>query len=100
MHPEKHTADDCQIARSKGAELSYKLGYWIMEALFHPVHPVCPDLPDIIRILWISMFRGNCPHFVVIYKFHGYYLHIVDIVDISIFRGYYLYWQHYNILSS
>ena len=62
-------------ARSKGTKLSYKLAYLIAAALFHPVHPIHPD---IIRIPWILMFHGHYTHF----------------VDISTFRGYYLYWSH------
>ena len=30
----------------------------------------------------------------------GYYPHFVDIVDLSAFCGYYLYWSHYKLLSS
>ena len=59
-------------ATSKGAELSYKLGYLISEALVRPIRPfcsVCPICPDIIRILRISMFCGHYPHFVNISVF-------------------------------
>ena len=68
---------------SKGAELSYNLGYLITSALLRPISPVCPD---IIHILWISTFCGNYPYFVDVSVFCGYYLHIMDIVDISAFR--------------
>ena len=85
-------------ATSKGAELSYKLGYLIHKSLFNPVcivHTVCPD---IICISWISTFHGHYPHFVDISAFCGYYLHTVDIVDISTYSGYYLYWSQYKLL--
>ena len=78
-------------AAIKGAELSFNLGYLIMAALFHPVHP------GIIHM--VSTFRGNYPHFLDISVFCGYSLHILDIVDISAFRGYYLCWSHYKLLS-
>ena len=74
-------------ATSKGAELSYKIGYLITADLFFPV------CPDIIRISWISTLCGNYPYFVDILAFCRYYPHIVDIVDIvdiSAFCGYYL----------
>ena len=87
-------------ATTKGADLIYKLGYLIAAALFCTICPVCPVHPDIILILWISMFRGHYPRFVETSIFCGYYLHVVDIVDIILFRGYYLYWSHYEILSS
>ena len=81
-------------ATSKGEEFSYKIGYLIMAALFCPIRPVCPD---IIRISWISTFRGHYPHFVDISVFCGYFLHIVDK---SAFSGYYLYWSHYELIGS
>ena len=84
-------------ATSKGGEFSYKIGYLIMEALFFPIRPVCPD---IIRILWISTFRGHYPHFGDISVFCGYFLHIVDIMDNSAFSGYYLYWSHCELIGS
>ena len=87
-------------ATSKVAELSYKLGLLITEALFHPIRHVFPIRPDIILISWISTFRGHYPHYVDISVFRGYYLHIVNIVDISTFSGYCLYCLDYNLLSS
>ena len=80
-------------ATSKGAKLSYNIGYLITAALF------CPDCPHILRISWISTFCEYSPHFVDVSAFCGYYPHIVDIVYISAFRGYYLYQSHYKILS-
>ena len=77
--------------KSKGAELSYKIGYLIMAASFCLICPIRPIRPDIIRILWISTFRGHYPHFVDISVFCGYCLHIVDIEDIIAFHGYSLY---------
>ena len=59
-----------------------------------------PHFVDIIRILWISTFRGYYPHFVDISVFCGYYPHIMDILDISAFCGYYLYWSHYKLFNS
>ena len=67
-----------------------------MEALFFPI---CPVRPDIIRILWISTFRGHYLHFMDISVFCRYNMHIVDIVDISTPCGYYLYWSHYKLIS-
>ena len=70
-------------ATSKCMDLSYKLGYLIMAELFRPIPPVHPVCPDIIHIFWISTFCGHYPYFGDRSVFRGYYLHIVDIVDIS-----------------
>ena len=80
-----------KYAAIRGAELSYKLVYFIKTALF------CPVFPDIIRISWISTFRGHYLHFVDITAFCGYYPYIVDISE---FCGHCLYWSHYEVLSS
>ena len=58
---------------------------------------------------YITLFRsdrGYYPHFVdlhvpwILSAFRGYYPHFVDIVDIYAFRGYYLYWSYYKLISS
>ena len=70
-------------------ELSYKLGYLTMAALFTTINHVCTGT---ISILWISTFYGKYLHFVDLSVFGGYYLQIMDIVDISVLRAYYLHW--------
>ena len=65
-------------ATIKCAELSYKLDYLIKSAFFCPN---CPVLHDIIRIIWISTFRGHYLNFIYIYVFSGYDLNIVDTVS-------------------
>ena len=81
-------------ATSKGVDSSSKLGYLITGAL---LHPICPD---IICIFYISTFCGHFPHFVDISLFCGYYLYIMDIVDLSASCRYYFYWSHYKLLIS
>ena len=41
-----------------------------------------PYFVNIIRILWISKFRGYYLHFVDISAFRGYYPHIMDFICI------------------
>ena len=72
---------------SQGTKLSYNLGYLITAAIFFHIRTV---LTDIIRICWIYTLHRYYPHHMVVSIFHVYYIHIVYIVDISAFRGYYL----------
>ena len=82
-------------ALRKGAELSYKLGYVVMAALFRPVHPVHPDRQGLSAP--ISRNYLHQPH----YKIPS--LQCSSCSSCSPWfcsdHRYYLYWSHYELIS-
>ena len=64
----------------KYSKLSYKIGYFITAELFCPIHPNCPDIYAFVDV--------HVMNFVDVSILRGYYLHIMDIY---VFYGYYLY---------